>query len=486
MTGAPGTYDPQAASLTHRPQHTLTSILARYEPWLVLLAGPVLVFREWFAARLPGAIGSGWRPGPLEWLALGWIGLLWLIRYWERGRWTIRTALDLPIIALLLTVPGAVLVAMDQSAALSRAESLLFAIALYYALANAVDTPARAWSAVTWLMVAGLGLVAVGLVSVGWIEKYPALTPFLSRLPRLVHDIPHPNANLQTVGVHPNTLGLLLALFVPLAAAILLWPTGTRAVVGMAPPPWTRNVAILTLVVSGPVLVLTQARAAWLALAATLWLLASIRRPTWLAVGGGAALAGPALAASVGWWIRVAQARPSTLTFPGSTSVLGRINLWREAANLLATQPYTGIGLDNFPLVHGFRPEYEGYWVFQGAAHVHNVLLQAALDFGVPGFVAVAGLAVTLAWVTYRAHRRLNHTPLDPVVIGLAGSLLVYALHGLVDAMAIGAKTGFVVWAMAGLLVGVREKAHRWVNAPGVPVVGDDGAAAVSGSLDVR
>ncbi len=52
-----------------------------------------------------------------------------------------------------------------------------------------------------------------------------------------------------------------------------------------------------------------------------------------------------------------------------------------------------------------------------------------------------------------------------PLVVGLALGLLAVAFHGLVDALAIGAKPGLVVWAFAGLLAGVRVNAHRWTPA---------------------
>jgi len=62
--------------------------------------------------------------------------------------------------------------------------------------------------------------------------------------------------------------------------------------------------------------------------------------------------------------------------------------------------------------------------VFQGAPHVHNTLLQSAIDYGVFGFIAVAGLYTAVGCATFRAHRRLAGTPLDPLVIGLAFGLL--------------------------------------------------------------
>ncbi len=439
----------------------LWSFLEQHEGWLVMLAGPVLVLPEWFQLRLGGAVGS-WRALPLELAAAAWIGLLWLARYRVRGRWSSRTGLDGPILALLLTVPAACVVARDSVAAISRACSLLFAVALYYALANAVSTPRRAWLATACLLVAGLGVSAVALVSVDWTAKVLALAPILSGLPRWIDEVPH--ATLAGAGVHPNTVGGLAGVVGILAAALLWWPRGDRAP-ETAAPSYVRPLALATLLTCAGLLLLSQSRGAWLAVATSGGLLVAGRRrwPWWgalaatslVAVGALGAL-GVALPRATGW----------PLVDQAGTTLAARRELWRQALELLAEQPGTGIGLNNFPLVHGQRPEYEGSFVYQGFPHAHNTLLQAGLDYGVPGMVAVVGLMSGVAWMVWRGQRRLRGSPLAPLVMGLGLGLLVYALHGTLDAIAIGAKPGCLVWAMAGVLAGVRHQAHRWVPRP--------------------
>jgi O-antigen ligase len=155
---------------------------------------------------------------------------------------------------------------------------------------------------------------------------------------------------------------------------------------------------------------------------------------------------------------------PAGQAASGAMSLEGRVRLWRESLDLLAASPASGIGLNAFPLVHGSRPEYEGAFVYQGLAHAHNTLLQAALDYGLPGLVAVVGLYAALGWSTWRAAGRLGATPLAPVLTGLALGLAAQALHGLVDALAIGAKPGFLSWAAAGLLVALRCQGYRWTG----------------------
>ena len=124
----------------------------------------------------------------------------------------------------------------------------------------------------------------------------------------------------------------------------------------------------------------------------------------------------------------------------------------------------TGIGLNNFVIVHGRRPEYQGQFVYQGFPHAHNLLLQTALDYGLPGLVAIVGLMVALAWAAWRTGQRLAGSPLSGLALGLAFGLLAHALHGAVDAICIGSKAGIVPWAFAGSLAGLRAAAGRWAR----------------------
>ncbi len=466
-----------------------------HEPWLVLFAAPLLLLAE----RLPA-----WAPP----IGLAWIAMLWFARRARLGHWSAATVLDAPVLALLCTLPGAVLVAGDAGAALSRAYSLVFAIGMAYAVANGVATARRAWMGATWIMLAGLALSALGLVSVDWLVKYPSLETVLARLPSLLDSIPHATLGAvegtPDVGVHPNNLAGLLVLFVPLAAACALpggwfgrgsWRSARRSSgssrrdvadrrssdPALAPPPIVRTVAITTLAVTLPVLVLTQSRGAWLGLAVSLaalmgvWARGSISAPSGLRRHGGViggvlasvAVLGVLLVFTI---VGMQSDRPDLLpeTTGGawySPSAAGRLRLWLDGLEMLRQAPLTGIGLHNFPLVHGYLPEYDAF-VYKGFAHVHNQLLQAALDFGLPGLVAVVGLMTSVGWGVRRIRRHTSGGAFDPLVVGLALGLLAHVIHGLVDAVAIGAKPGFIPWAFVGLIAAIRLRVHRWSPEP--------------------
>jgi O-antigen ligase len=224
-----------------------------------------------------------------------------------------------------------------------------------------------------------------------------------------------------------------------------------------------------------PVLALTQSRGAWLALLlALLGMLALRRRAVFLAVAAGAATV-----VAVGGLVGVERV-------PGTDVLASRITLWTSSLAMLAERPLTGIGLNSFPLVFGQDPRYPDFYVYQGYAHAHNTLLQSALDYGVPGFVAVFGIYVALAWAAWRLLRRTVGTPLDALVVGLAVGLAAHAMHGMVDALAIGGKPGFIPWAAAGSLAGVRHYAHRWVPRPQVSKARSAHATPTSEGAEMR
>lgn len=442
--------------------------LRRAEPALVLLAAPALLLYE----RLEtAALAAG----------LGWLAALWVLRRAVDGRWSMPLVVDAPVLALLATVPGAVLAAADPVLAAadpvpatSRAASLAFAVAVAYAVANAVPSARRAWRAAGWLLVGAAGLAAAGALGAEWPDKLPVVGDVAARLPRLLPLIPHAifgrTAGTASSAVHPNQLAGLLVPFVPLAAACWLWPRASSDD-RRRMPRRVRVLAALSLAAMLPVLVLAQSRGAWAALGAGLawlaWQRYGIDRP---ATGGRGARARWIAAAAVAAVVVVGAIAAGRGSAPGSLDASARLALWRASAQLAVEHPLRGIGLHQFALRYGQDPAAGGY-VYQGYAHAHNQLLQAALDYGLPGLAAVAGLYAALAVGYRRARRHTRGTPVDALVVGSAAGLMAHALHGLVDAVAIGAKPGFVVWALVGLLAGARACGRRWAEPGGAAPV---------------
>ncbi len=145
----------------------------------------------------------------------------------------------------------------------------------------------------------------------------------------------------------------------------------------------------------------------------------------------------------------------SALLSPENPAGLGlvlRLEIWARALAMVHDLPYTGIGLNTFPLVlNDFYPSY----LLGPEPHAHNLYLQTALDFGLPGlFAFTAFLALWLVQLL----RRLTGPTLqnaDPgyrlLLIGVLAGLVSYLVAGLFDAMMLGAKPSFLVWTLLGI-----------------------------------
>lgn len=81
-----------------------------------------------------------------------------------------------------------------------------------------------------------------------------------------------------------------------------------------------------------------------------------------------------------------------------------RLDLWRDTLTLIRDHPWLGNGIGNFPwrMVEAAARAPQGAATNPGAEHAHNILLQLAVDFGVP--LALAALLFMLVWLV-RAYR---------------------------------------------------------------------------------
>jgi O-antigen ligase len=90
--------------------------------------------------------------------------------------------------------------------------------------------------------------------------------------------------------------------------------------------------------------------------------------------------------------------------------------------------------------------------------HAHNEFLQAALDLGLPGLIAFAALYLVVFGLLWQ----IWHLPESTVMregisaralaLGLGGGLVAHLVYSLTDAVALGAKPGFMFWMLLGLI----------------------------------
>jgi O-antigen ligase len=136
----------------------------------------------------------------------------------------------------------------------------------------------------------------------------------------------------------------------------------------------------------------------------------------------------------------------------GAVSWSARLELWSRGLWAIADFPLTGTGLNMFR-----RMVWQLYPLFhfeygKDIGHAHQTFLQVALDLGLPALVSYLALAtgaLVAGWHTYReSPRRLTRS----IALGGLVGLVAHLAWGFTDAVALGAKQGFLWWAVVALI----------------------------------
>ncbi len=377
----------------------------------------------------------------LPW-ALGVLLLFWPLRWLAYRRFTQRTPADWPIVGLALLVPVTLWATALPEVTQPQVLRLLVGMGWYYALANAplsFSLAANRLRGLRWLAAAlaalCLGLSAFALISVDWSSnnKLPFIPARLYTLfPQWVTD----TANANVMG------GSVLILLAAVSGLLLFAGRPLRWFEGL----WYALAALAGV----GVLVLTQSRGAVLALGLSGVLLVVLRwRWGWLA----------ALVSAVGLVVafNIVGATPlinllvSSATLGG---VDGRVEVWSRAIYMVQDFPFTGVGMGSYGRVADLL--YPFFLYAPGKVqHAHNLLLQIAVDLGIPGLVcwlAAWMLVLATAAQVYRRGRQLGQRWLAGWGAGLLAAQVALLAHGMVDAVTWGmVRPAPFVWALWGL-----------------------------------
>jgi O-antigen ligase len=156
-----------------------------------------------------------------------------------------------------------------------------------------------------------------------------------------------------------------------------------------------------------------------------------------------------------------------SLLFPAVTSeevtintLPSRLELWVRALAMLDDFGLAGAGPGQFePLVMVlYPPFFTG--LLGGFYHAHNLYLQAAVDFGVLGLVALIALLLGTGASIVAATRRwptpsTADLPLTALAAGLFGSVVALAVHGLLDAPLAAPRGYALMFALLGAAAAV-------------------------------
>ncbi len=394
---------------------------------VVAILAPLLLF-----PRLP------WMPVVLA------VPLVWVAGFVVRRHFVEPNLLNPLLLALLIMVGVSVWATFDVSFSLGKIAGTLLGVFALLAAIQWLDRDRRLWIATGLFCLGGLGFALLGFLITPFSAKLPlvrAVIPYLP--PRL--PVPVPEGALNA-----NPVGGSLVLFLPLIG-VLGWML-TRQIVGER---WGRALGwVLLAGGSGAlgVLVLTQSRSAWAGFMVSIGLLLVIRY-RWLRW----AALGVVVLAVVGLlvWAPWNQEAVGEVVESGAGEIglAARMEIWNRAVYGIQDFPFTGMGMNAFrKVVHVLYPLFL-ISPDTDIASAHNQFLQTALDLGIPGLVAYAGILTAIGRMLWLSGRRTGSSFRRALALGVGAGLLAQLTYMMTDAIPLGAKLGSFWWAAVTLAV---------------------------------
>jgi putative inorganic carbon (HCO3(-)) transporter len=290
-----------------------------------------------------------------------------------------------------------------------------------------IDLDQSRFEAVLWAMTS-TGL----LVSAYAVAQFFGYDPFL---PTALYTSESPaGVVVRVIGTlgHADYLGNFLLYTTPLSAGLAI---ATRRL--------ARAVAMLATALSTVAIVSSGTRGAWVGLASATVVFATLNmraggrnslRPRRRQVARAATFAFFAiLVLSLGIGLSpasrsiVARAR---LSFTERFTGAGRTNLWRDSIKMVPAFALTGSGPDNFRKAFlPYKSKELGRVAPINSESSHNSYLDAAISFGLPGFLLYIAVIVSTFRLLLRARRRTNNHRLRILITGIISSFSGVSVH---------------------------------------------------------
>jgi len=400
---------------------------------LLAVTAPLLYFPDRFE---PYEVAFG-----LGLLAMGW--------GWRRlmlGVWYQRTPADWAIFFLFLVMlPVAIWAAPDslrQQYAIPRALILLWNFALFWSIVSHAGRRRELLYLVTGgFLLAGLAVSAAALLGTQWGNKFPLLGPLLARIPTpLVGAFDGAES-----GFNPNQVAGALLYVLPLGLALLVLVIKQPRIRW-----WVGVPLLLTVGVIGMVFLFAQSRGALAGLLVSIGVMLLLRWRHGLVLIAVGLLTGVALLPWIPFDLILGQAE-EVEGVVGTVSFAGRQEIWSRALYGIADFSFTGMGLGTFREI--VRILYPLFLISPtlDIGHAHNFFLQMALDFGVPGLIALIAIYLTGTVHLVRVYRTQEWRQ-ALWAVGLLGVLVGHTVYDMLDAVSMGAKPNFLFWVLFALV----------------------------------
>jgi len=373
--------------------------LLNYEVWLLtLLAIPCVLFERWY------------------FIPLGVAAAFWLMRYWSTGLCAPTAPFHWGVVGLVIMLAVSVAVSIHPERSFAAALQVLIGMALFYALFQWIDREGRLVLAELGLLVGGLGLAAVALAGSSRVMSILGLPAYAV--------------------AHQNVVSGAVVLLAPLPVGALLFHWKELRW-------WQRTGLVLAFFWMAGAVAVTLSRGAYLGLAAGMAVLLILRWPK----AGTLAVLASGLALWL-WGQDLLQWMAYRLD-TGGGNWAGRVEIWRRAVIMIYDFPLTGIGMGNFP------DAIELLYLLSATPgnpmpHAHQLLLQIAVDVGLPGLLAWLAIWLPLVYISIRTFIRIKD--LRGRIAGLLASQMVLLAHGSLDAVTWGTRPAVILWVVWGVL----------------------------------
>jgi hypothetical protein len=374
----------------------------------------------------------------------------WVARLAARKPLIQPTPFDLALIIFLLTAAVGIWAAYQPQAAWLKFWLLVSAVLLYFAVACQSQENLRIFAG--FLVVIGISVAVVYLLAWNW-EAHPAKLPVVNQWmlswmkirPDFPWMISHPNED-DTAGMAALTLPFLAA---------FSWTSWRR-----------RNVVLLMGSAAALILILftlliTTSRGAWVAGGATLgslglWLVTrAIFKANALRARG--VFVSTLVLSSV--FFGVVLVRYPTLAIrtanllPGPAEMGSRLELGRNAIEIIRDYPFTGGGLA------GFAGQYSQYVLrtpYYFIGYSHNIFLDSAVEQGVLGSLALIWVLVGSLWLILSPRANGQDSWSASAVLA---SLLFQIFYGLPENIISTVQTTPLLFVLPGMVVAVTRPA---------------------------
>jgi putative inorganic carbon (hco3(-)) transporter len=154
--------------------------------------------------------------------------------------------------------------------------------------------------------------------------------------------------------------------------------------------------------------------------------------------------------------------RASTISDPTFIANLERVNRWGAGLSMFRAAPLTGVGFGAYSDAYlAYRKVPLGTEQSRNRMGVHSEYLRILAETGLVGAITTALALFVVARIAWRAIRNAREPYLRGLSIGLAGGLVTYAIHGIVNNYMAYDKLAIPVWMAVGALAATDTLTRR-------------------------